>query len=66
MDSYSDPEPRYGTPQRAARRIHLRVTGDTLGIRIVGGTHMQSSEGDFGIFVKEVLPGSLAERDGKL
>ena len=39
-----------------------------LGIRIVGGQNMplgDSKESDFGIFIKEILPGRLAERDGK-
>ena len=39
-----------------------------LGIRIVGGRSMQLADGresDFGIFIKEVLEGRLAQRDGK-
>ena len=36
-----------------------------LGIRIVGGRNIVSeAESDFGIFVKEVLPNSLASNDG--
>ena len=45
------------------------VTGCSggLGIRIVGGINVatQSATVDFGIFVKEVMPGSLAERNGE-
>ena len=39
-----------------------------LGIRIVGGRNTRSPDGqesDFGIFIKEVLRGRLAEKDGK-
>ena len=39
-----------------------------LGVRIVGGRSMRSMDGqesDFGIFIKEVLKGRLAEKDGK-
>ena len=53
------------TPARGPLRVHLYVAGDNLGIVIVGGTHVESSEGDFGIFIKKILPGKLAERDGK-
>lgn len=36
-----------------------------LGIRIVGGRNITSeSESDFGIFIKEIIPSSLANRDG--
>lgn len=38
-----------------------------LGIRIVGGRNIQLADGeesDFGIFVKEIIPGRLADRDG--
>ena len=35
-----------------------------LGIRIVGGINTTSSD-EFGIFVKEVIQGSLAARDGE-
>ena len=40
-------------------------TQSGLGIRIVGGQRVSSNqELDQGIFIKEVIPGSLAERDG--
>lgn len=51
-----------------ADREHLDVTihgtREGLGIRIVGGYSTATSTEDFGIFVKEVLKGSLASRDG--
>ena len=53
------------SPARGPLRVHLNVAGDNLGIVIVGGTHVESSEGDFGIFIKKILPGKLAESDGK-
>lgn len=39
-----------------------------LGIRIVGGRNIQLEDGeesDFGIFVKEIIPGRLADSDGQ-
>ena len=46
--------------------IYLNVTSDGpgLGISIVGG--QGSPSGDLPIVVKRVLPGSLAEEDGRL
>ncbi len=37
-----------------------------LGIRIVGGRAVQESDGEsyFGIFIKEIIPDSLAHKDG--
>ncbi len=44
----------------------IEGTKSGLGIRIVGGRNVTSeSEDDFGIFVKEVITGSLAASDGK-
>ena len=34
-----------------------------IGIKIIGG---REDDADFGIFVKRVIPGGLAEQDGKL
>ena len=44
--------------------MHLWELCLLLGIKIVDGINVLKSV--CGIFVKEVLPGSLAERDGKL
>ena len=47
------------------QEIVINGTQSGLGIRIVGGQRAGSSqESDFGIFIKEVIPQSLAERDG--
>lgn len=48
--------------------LEVIITGtrDGLGIRIVGGVNTNSTEeAVFGIFVKEVIKGSLAGKDGK-
>lgn len=46
--------------------IVISGTQSGLGIRIVGGQRAGSSpQSDFGIYIKEVIPGSLAEKDGK-
>lgn len=54
----------------ARKMITITITGTStgLGIRIVGGRTMKVSnkESYFGIFIKEVIKGSLAERDGEL
>lgn len=44
--------------------LNLEVDGPGLGISIVGGSG--SPSGDLPIVVKRVLPGSLAEKDGRL
>lgn len=45
--------------------VVISGTQSGLGIRIVGGQRAGSShDAVLGIFIKEVVPGSLAERDG--
>lgn len=45
--------------------VVISGTHGGLGIRIVGGQRAGTSlNSDFGIYIKEVIPGSLAERDG--
>lgn len=48
------------------KEITISGTKKGLGIRIVGGRTVQTSDNEsyFGIFVKEVIHGSLAEKDG--
>ena len=47
------------------QEVVISGTRDGLGIRIVGGKNVASSdESEFGIFVKEVIKNSLAARDG--
>ena len=49
------------------KKIVIEGTSNGLGIRIVGGRNLlfsQNKESDFGIFVKEVIKRSLAEKDG--
>lgn len=47
-------------------KIVIQGTSKGLGIRIVGGRNVPVSDqmSTFGIFVKEVITGSLAEKDG--
>lgn len=53
-------------PKETRRKIVISGTKNGLGIRIVGGrSAKQSASDNFGIFIKEVIRGSLAERDGK-
>ena len=58
-----------GSRRRKAETVVIHgCKEEGLGIRIVGGQNMalgDSKESDFGIFIKEILPGRLAERDGK-
>ena len=50
-----------------AHEVVITGTESGLGIRIVGGQRASPSQEsqDQGIFIKDVIPGSLAERDGK-
>ena len=54
--------------RRAAQTVEIRgCKSQGLGIRIVGGRNMTLADGrlsDFGIFVKEVIPDGLADKDG--
>ncbi|XP_047430821.1 protein piccolo isoform X10 [Mugil cephalus] len=42
------------------------VSGNGLGIRIVGGKEVPGSNGDIGAYVAKVLPGGAAEQTGKI
>ncbi|XP_078098770.1 protein piccolo [Sander vitreus] len=42
------------------------VSGNGLGIRVVGGKEVPSSNGDIGAYVAKVLPGGAAEQTGKI
>ena len=45
--------------------VIINGTSNGLGMRIVGGRNMASNqESEFGIFIKEVIKGSLAAKDG--
>lgn len=50
------------------RRVVISGTQKGLGIRIVGGRTVQVSDKEsyFGIFIKEIISGSLAEKDGEM
>ena len=54
--------------REAAQTVEIRgCKSQGLGIRIVGGRNMTLADGrlsDFGIFVKEVIPNGLADKDG--
>ncbi|XP_008281719.1 protein piccolo [Stegastes partitus] len=42
------------------------VSGNGLGIRVVGGKEVPGSNGDIGAYVAKVLPGGAAEQTGKV
>ncbi|KAK5848885.1 hypothetical protein PBY51_008572 [Eleginops maclovinus] len=42
------------------------VSGNGLGIRVVGGKEVPASNGDIGAYVAKVLPGGAAEQTGKI
>ncbi|KAM4711647.1 protein piccolo isoform 2-T2 [Anableps anableps] len=42
------------------------VTGNGLGIRVVGGKDVPGGNGDIGAYVAKVLPGGAAEQTGKI
>ncbi|XP_028255350.1 protein piccolo [Parambassis ranga] len=42
------------------------VSGNGLGIRVVGGKEVPGSNGDIGAYVAKVLPGGAAEQSGKI
>ncbi|XP_072311181.1 protein piccolo [Eucyclogobius newberryi] len=42
------------------------VSGNGLGIRVVGGKEVPNSNGDIGAYVAKVLPGGAAEQTGKI
>ncbi|XP_059361033.1 protein piccolo [Carassius carassius] len=42
------------------------VSGNGLGIRVVGGKEVPDSNGDIGAYVAKVLPGGAAEQTGKI
>lgn len=54
-------------PEEVRKEVLISGTKKGLGIRIVGGRTMQmdaDGESYFGIFVKEVIRNSLAEKEG--
>lgn len=50
---------------RAVERLELSDCRRGLGVKIMGGYRPESGE-EFGIFIKRVLPGGVASRDGRL
>ena len=54
-------------PEEVKKEVVIRGTKKGLGIRIVGGRTVQfgaDGESYFGIFIKEVIKDSLAEKEG--
>lgn len=54
-------------PEPKEKEVVISGTKKGLGIRIVGGRTMQtggSQESYFGVFIKEVIRNSLAEKEG--
>ncbi|KAM9462870.1 syntaxin-binding protein 4 [Clarias gariepinus] len=50
---------------RAVQRLEFSDCKQGLGVKIIGGYRELSGE-EFGIFIKRVLPGSVAAQDGRL
>lgn len=44
----------------------MLLTGNGLGIRVVGGKEVPRSNGEIGAYVAKVLPGGAAEQTGKI
>lgn len=42
------------------------ITGNGLGIRVVGGKEIPGSMGEIGAYIAKILPGGNAEQTGKL
>lgn len=42
------------------------ITGNGLGIRVVGGKEIPGSSGEIGAYIAKILPGGNAEQTGKL
>ena len=58
--------------QRVTKQVVIGGTKKGLGIRIVGGRTIQMDSDDdnkkpfFGIFIKEIIKNSLAEKEGRV
>ena len=52
---------------RRSNAIKVRLTGTRggLGITVVGGRNVRSSDNNFGVYIKEVVQGQLADKNGK-
>lgn len=46
--------------------LFLLITGNGLGIRVVGGKEIPGSMGEIGAYIAKILPGGNAEQTGKL
>lgn len=46
--------------------LFLLISGNGLGIRVVGGKEIPGSSGEIGAYIAKVLPGGNAEQTGKL
>ncbi|KAM8908884.1 protein piccolo isoform 6-T6 [Spinachia spinachia] len=82
FDKPRDGRPENGQDKRQGKGLyypfpHLRVklqrdpkdrsvSGNGLGIRVVGGKEVPGSNGDIGAYVAKVLPGGAAEQTGKI
>lgn len=42
------------------------MTGNGLGIRVVGGKEIPGSRGEIGAYIAKVMPGSVAEQTRKV
>lgn len=42
------------------------LSGNGLGIRVVGGKEIPGSRGEIGAYIAKVIPGGVAEQTGKV
>lgn len=64
IEQLEGPSPR----TRRSNAINVRLTGTRggLGITVVGGRNVRYSDNNnFGVYIKEVTPGQLADKNGK-
>lgn len=61
----SSPSASPGTRRRNAIVVHLKGTKSGLGIKVVGGRNFRNPEKDFGIYIKDIVSGYLADKNGE-
>ena len=52
------------TRRQNAKCVHLRGTKKGLGIKIVGGRNVHTANKSFGVYIKEIVSGQLADTNG--
>lgn len=46
--------------------MFIFLSGNGLGIRVVGGKDIPGSRGEIGAYIAKVIPGGVAEQTGKV